>query len=622
MSTDAVSAHQTNNATTGWWQRLKNRVYDHYQGILNKAKSPFAGLKAYFQQKENQDAVSLNSLRENQFSMINAESQKANPDYAKLTKSITADTKQYMQHIIDDEVKKLGTPPCEFSVVTLGSMAREECGPVTDLEIGFLIKEKTVENYKYFHQLSQKISDRLFLLGEHPDVGGKGLRMDEADNAPPHRRFFARNLTTEQAQNLQNEAIMNRDWKKLPYEGSRPFLTTYDEFAEFSRPQFTQDLKAQREIANQAFEKEWQNAKLNPKNKKKLQTKEGTKQLRNEIGFWVNQMHKPYNNRELNIANSAGKKLGRNMALLYGNEPNYDEFIAKKKAIFAQKETDGKSARQHIARDKMRDDIVDMIQKGKSVYVTGKLDKTLDVKRELYRFVEQFVTNLGFYHDCQSQNSLDIVDELVQREVLSPEFGNTLTDFIQFTTGLRLKEQAILKRQGFATYIDEEEYNEDKTKLEKEIKLLGDAIQYMETVPDTDKDAISSKKRALVELNDKYHHLLEMAPGKTLSAEDIASLNNKYIPMAQEIYKQVQNWTQGNEKLGFKVGLTPENQKVVDESIDFVKKNPQGFFPALTMLKAKSKDKPVENTFVKQCKDQGLLSIKDKVLLTAKRMWS
>ncbi|MGD9591186.1 MAG: putative nucleotidyltransferase substrate binding domain-containing protein, partial [Candidatus Berkiella sp.] len=503
---------------------------------------------------------------------------------------------------------------------TLGSMAREESCPVTDLEIGLLLKEKSVENYKYFYQLSQNISDRLFLLGEHPDVGGKGLRMDEADNAPPHRRFFARNMTKEQAQQLQQEAIMNRDWKKIPYEGSRPFLTTYDEFAEFSQPEFTQDRKVQQKIAKEAFQREWLKASQDPKNKKMLSTEEGTKKLKNEIGYWVNQMHKPYNNRELAIANSAGKKLGRNMALLYGNEQNYQQFIDKKNAIFA-KEEKGVKGREKVALEKMREDITDILTKGKSLYLTGKLDKTLDIKRELYRFTEQFVTNLGFYHHCQSQNSLDIINELVARNTLSPEFAQELTDFIQFTTGLRLKEQAILKRQGYATYIDEAEFNEDKEKLEKEISLLTDAISYMQSTPDCNSDAISQKQRALVELKSKYEHLLEMAPGRIINPEDLALLKDKYIPIAQEIFKQAQLWTQGTPKLGFKCGLSEENQKVVEESVDYLKQHPGGFFPALSLLREKAKSKPVENAFIAKCKDNDLLTLKDKVMLTAQKMW-
>ncbi len=575
-----------------WWQDIKTAVYDHYQGIVNKIKSPFAGLLNYFKQDVNKDSAKLLGLREKHYKLIQEEGLKTNPDYPSITRLISADTKQYIQEMLDDEIKKLGKPPCKFSVVTLGSMAREECGPVTDLEIGFLIEEKTVENYKYFHQLSQKLSDRLFLLGEHPDIGGKGLRMDEADNAPPHRRFWARNLSIEEAQKLQNEAIAKRDWKQMPYEGSRPYLTTYNEFATFSKPVYEQDRLFQRELAHKAFEQEWEKAKNDPKNKDKLKTKEGVLALRREIGYWVNQMHSPYNNRELNIANTAGKKLGRNMALLYGDKAHFDDFMSKKEAIFAQ--TDNKKhldGRQVIAKDKMQDDIMELLQKGKSPYVTGKLDKTLDIKRDFYRFMEQFVTNLGFYHHCKSQNSLDIIQELSEKEILSTDLTAKMKDFIQFTTGLRLKEQAVLKRQGFATYIDEAEFADDKTKLEKEINNLEASIQYMASVQNPPQDTVNLKKRALVELKDKYHHMLEMAPGKLISENDLTLLKSKYVPMAHEMFQHAQKWTQGEEKLGF--AQTPAPAPLANQAQDLAK-------PAATFLPAMEMHKLNQDAFTRK----------------------
>ncbi len=607
-----------------WWQNLKLKVANAYNGIVDKIKSPFTGLSHYFKQKENKDSVFLNALREKHYNLIAQESNKPNPNYGDITKLISADTKKFINNIIQEEIKKLGKPPCEFSVFTLGSMARQECGPVTDLEIGFLIKEKTVENYKYFQQLSQNLSDRLFLLGEDPEIGEKGFRLDEADNAPgPIKRFFARNLTDEQAKELQNDAIKNRDKKKMPFKGSRPFIATYDEFAEYSKPHYAQDRKKLDKLRNAAFESEWEKVQKDPKNKAKLKTNAGTAELRKEIGSWVNQMYRPFSNRELNIADSAGKKLGRNMALLYGNEPLFKRFMEKRNKIFAQKDKEGKTGRQNIAKDKMRDDVVDIIQKGKSPYITGKLDKTLDIKRGLYRFVEQFITNLGFYHQCKSQNCLDILKELQQRQIISPELSSKLNDYVQFITGLRLKEQAILKRQGFEAYLDQTEFDDDRTKLETEIKQLEESIKYMQSVPETTTEAIAAKQRALVELKDKYHHMLEMAPGNIISPSDLEQLKTKYVPIAQEIYSQAQQWTQGKENLGFSANTRPVAAGHIEESVDYVRKHPGGFFPALNLLKQKEKDLSKEQAaeFAKKCEQEKLLTMKDRLMLTFKNLW-
>jgi hypothetical protein len=538
-------------ATPSWWQKLKNAVSNAYTGIINAIKSPFQGLTQYFTKDQNPDATALLALRKKHFDLIQAEDAKTKPDFVGVAKLITADTKNYMQNIIDQEIKKLGKPPCKHSFVTLGSMAREECGPVTDLEIGILYDKKDIESYQYFAKLSQNISDRLFLLGEHPDIGQKGLRMDEADNAPPHLRFFARNATPEQAKELLKEAITKRDRKFIPYEGSRPYLATPEEFADYSKPEYTQNralLKKQKEAQYKA---EWAKAQKDPKNKTKLKTEQGRKEIQSEINYWLDQMYRPFTTRELAIANQAGKKLGRNMAQIHGDKGLYQRFDARRKSIFAQKDKSNISGRQKIAKEKMVDDIKETIQKGKSVYLTGKLDKTLEIKRELYRFAEQFVTNLGFYHQCKSQNTLDIVKELQTRKILSSDFANNMSDFIQFASGLRLKEQRVLGHQSTASYLDQKEFEDDKAKLEKEMAGIQSSYDYMIKLPNPVQADVDSLKRKLDELKYKHEHLLEMAPGKIISPKDLVLLKNKYLPIAQDIFKAATSWTQGQEKLGF-----------------------------------------------------------------------
>jgi len=607
------------NDTTniGWLQSIRNALYNAYTGIVNFVKNPFENLTSYFKGNSNPDKNELDNIRNQHFKAISDENSKPKPNYVQLAKDITQDTKKYINNLIEQEIKKLGNPPCDFSVITLGSMARKESGPVTDLEIGFLIKEKSVKNYQYFYQLSQNLSDRLFLLGEHPDIGGKGLRMDEADNAPPHLRFFARNATKEQAQQLLNEAVMNREWDKIPYEGSRPFLATAEEFASYSQANFTQDKQQLAKTRREQYDIELNKALKDPINAKKAKTAEGRKQIENEVHFWVNQLYRPFSARELRTANDAGKKLGRNMDLLYGDKTLYKRFINKRESYFKQKQANGKSIRQNLAKDKMADDIREAIAKGKSPFVTGKLGKTLDIKRELYRFVEQFVTNLGFYHHCRNQNTFDLVKELKDKRVLSPQLAETLSDFIQFTSGLRLKEQSVLKRQGYAAYFDQDQFDEDKNDLEKEINQLKASVDYAEKAKQAP-EIIAAKKRDLVKLENDYHHLLEMAPGKILNPADIQSLEQKYLPMGQEIFKAAIDWTQGKEHLGFKPVPT-QFTPAMKNALDYVQHHPKGFFPALAQLKSQQKDlsKPQLTAFVKQCEKEKLITPEDFVKINA-----
>lgn len=65
--------------------------------------------------------------------------------------------------VIDESVKILNrTPPCDFSVVGLGSLARGETTPYSDLEYMFLVDRKNPEIVEYFEHLAVTF---YFLIG-------------------------------------------------------------------------------------------------------------------------------------------------------------------------------------------------------------------------------------------------------------------------------------------------------------------------------------------------------------------------------------------------------------------------------------------------------------------------
>lgn len=538
------AAQSTQSDQLSWFQTLKKAFYDAYEGIYDTISSPFRKLTTWWQ-GENQDKIKLEQMRAKYFQRIEDEQARPQSDYVKITKDISQETRDYVNQIVDEEIQKLGPLPCPFSIVTLGSLARSEAGPVTDLEIGFLIDKKNVDTYQYFYQLSQRLSDRLFLIGEHPDVGGKGIRIDEADNAPPHLKFFARNLTPEQNQQLLAEAIKNREWDKIPYEGSRPFLATPEEFADYSKIDFDQDKIQLSKIRKTAYEAELQKA-MRAEIAKTGQPigANRQKEIANEVRFWINNMYRPFSNREMKIATEAGTQLGRNIDHLYGDTDVSKRFFDRKNTILNEKQSSDPAAltrRQGIAKNCLIQDINDRIIKGDSIYVTGEIGKTIDLKRDLYRFTEQFVTNLGYYYSCQSQNTYEIMSELMQRGMVDLKLGRDIQDLIQFATGARLHQQKILGRQGFAAYIDDEKFQEDKQDLAEKMQRLESAIENLESLQ-YDPEVVSAKKRELHQLKVKYDHMLDMAPGRVISEENLALLKNKYAPMAKEIFTAAQAW--------------------------------------------------------------------------------
>lgn len=497
------------------------------------------------------DRKKLKSLRKKYYerfeSMQNNE-QKNNSvsDYVSYSKDVTDETKDYVNNIIKDEIKKLGKPPTKFSIFSMGSMARKECGPITDLEIGILVDKKNLETQQYFSKLSQALSDRLFLLGEHPDLGGKGLRLDEADNSPGHNKFFARFASDEEIKKMREQAIIDKDFTKFPHEGSKVFLATPEEFASYSKKEYVPlSYEEQKIKAKKAYYEEMQRIYHDPKYASIISDPTKLDELKKEIYKEARNLYKPLNLRERRIADSAGKCLGRNIDYLIGDKAVYDHFSNAREKILQVKNTEGISARQNLALDTMKKDIADKFIIGDNIIQTGKLGKSFDIKRQFYRFIEQSVTNLGFYNHLDEQNIDEVTKKLVETGKIEPKFGEELRDLINFAMYLRLKKQVLLNRQSFSTYIDKEKYEEDLQELKNLIKDKESAYKYLVS-SNSSKDVLDKAKNELIKLYNKHEHLVEEKPGTILSDKDIELLKSKYLPISNKLLGQMQKWTNSN----------------------------------------------------------------------------
>ena len=278
-----------------------------------------------------------------------------------------------------------------------------------------------------------------------------------------------------------------------------------------------------------------------------IKTKEGKAQLKNEIDFWLDEIYRPYNARELRIASEAGTATGRNIDLFCGNRNIFNKFKQEKNRYLNLKVDHQLTHRQNIAVQCIRGDIQKQLSKTNNILTTGKLDKKLDIKRELYRFGEQFITNLGFYYGCKNQNTIDIVIELKNRKVINETTANKLIDYMKFAHEMRLKEQAVLKRQGFAVYFDQDKFNEDKKALEDELASLQNVIDYMSKLYHVDAEELSTKKREYEHLKSDLEHLKEMDAKKIFSKEDIERLKSHYVPLGKEIFEIAKKWSDNQQ---------------------------------------------------------------------------
>ena len=517
--------------------------------------------------KASQDRKELADLREKHISLYLAMRDQENPNFVDLAYNITTDTMAYIQKRIQETMNELGAPPTDFCVFTMGSMARDESGFFTDLEIGILVKEKNVEVLKYFQTFAQKLSDRFFLLGEHPDVGGKGLRMDEADNSPAHLKFFARYACPQQVKTLLQSALEKRQFDKIPFEGSRIFVATPEEFALHSSPDYALSEPSMDQQAYQkVLQEELQKALQDPANKRRT-----PQDIEQELEPYIKTLVKPLSPREKQIAASA-TALTRNIRFLFGDEKLFELYLQLREKYLSgpprYSNPNYSNRRQEIAYLELKKDIIKYMNKPDSAIVMGKLGKEIDIKRELYRFPEQVLTNLGFWYDTQEQNTSKIAQKLAQEGLMSLELSTQLQDAINYFIGLRLKKQEVCRKQTTAVPTTLEEFEEQTKDLETELQQAKNEREFLvktnsvQSDIDTIDQKISKLQLSLINLQ----KLKPLGDLSILDQQEITLLNTKYVPFLKNLFQIAKDFISGNKQAFIEFKVTEQASVQPNES--------------------------------------------------------
>ncbi len=85
---------------------------------------------------------------------------------AEIIPALTASYKELLGALIEEAQELLGPAPVKWACVGMGSMARNEMCPYSDLEFAFLIDKKTEENLDYFRTLAEFVELKVINLGE------------------------------------------------------------------------------------------------------------------------------------------------------------------------------------------------------------------------------------------------------------------------------------------------------------------------------------------------------------------------------------------------------------------------------------------------------------------------
>jgi signal-transduction protein with cAMP-binding, CBS, and nucleotidyltransferase domain len=74
-----------------------------------------------------------------------------------LSDTISVRMKQFLAGIINECLELLGTPPCDYDVIVLGSLARNEMTPYSDFEWAILTNSEEEKCKVFFRNLTNLV---------------------------------------------------------------------------------------------------------------------------------------------------------------------------------------------------------------------------------------------------------------------------------------------------------------------------------------------------------------------------------------------------------------------------------------------------------------------------------
>lgn len=421
---------------------------------------------------------------------------------------LTQGYQEILISLIEESIRLIGqNPPDRFAVMGLGSMARREVAPYSDIEFAFLIQDNSPETVSYFRELSQLLTLKMVNMGETKCEllrfkRGKGGREDR-----PAKSFVPTGFS-------MDIGGLCPAGKSGVYE----LIGTPNQLAQLQREK------------------------------------------------WLRS-----NSSEIILVNAM-----TTVSCLMGDPRLVDAYKKDVKKILDKKV--GRTFWQGKIRPLRQVRALELIRGFVSEFEPrlnqDKIDlRGFDVKKELYRLPQTVISGLALYYGLKSSNTLEKIDELQGKGLISPAGADRLKQVFRSILTLRAQAHLFYKTECEILYHDRGEgAPEDERLFMISPEMKSELIEIYRTLVPLYRQAsdfLRGDKRSLRNASfydpsvgaydDRLRQNLQYAPALT-SAEGHAALD----PTSDT------QWTLGRAQTD--IGKNRESAKSFEETLRLLKK--------------------------------------------------
>lgn len=373
-----------------------------------------------------------------------------------LTKSYQA----LLSLMIDESIALLGRGyPDSFAVMGLGSMARREMSPYSDLEFAFLISNPSEENRSYFRDLNELLTLRVINLGE---TSFKLIQGKEADESLVPSGFSIdigglSPLGTKEVYELIGTP------KELAYFQTEEWFSQHDSQVIL--------VNAMRTVSCVMGDARLVNA----------YQKEISRHLDRRTGERIARLSREAALEEVDdfVKSSSLRRVGSLPDPRYPIEHSYlqlhelDERLAKDGRVWRRWNDSIQTPIDLIGRllgSPLREHRALGLMRGYLEEFNPRLEQTIelrafDIKKQLYRLPQSVISSLALFYDLKSNNTLEQIDELQARALLSKEGGDQLKSTIRSILKLRIIAHLFYKSEKEILYHSQQKVSEEDNLL-------------------------------------------------------------------------------------------------------------------------------------------------------------